>query len=121
MNRPGLVVPFVGAVARARQGVELQLAALDALLRPVTFCPIAQLLVNLHLSGILGEKFSPTSRPVTTEYRCGHCHSPRTRMKQLQAISDERLGPIVGFEMRCRCCGGKSGQLVPNAKEKAAA
>jgi len=66
--------------------------------------PLAQLLFALHQDGLFGSKPGPLSRPVPPPYRCQKCHSKDTRMKLVGAIT-RRGGPIVGFELRARCCG----------------
>jgi hypothetical protein len=86
---------------------------------PVELIPIAQLLLALHVSGILNEKWSPAAGLVPEWFRCAACHSPRTRMKGLQPVA-ERLGPITGFRLRCRICGAPNTYRVEELPEVAA-
>jgi len=70
---------------------------------PPVLIPIAALLFRLHQVGLLSEKAGIMSPDVPKDLRCS-CGSPRTRIKSLNPIA-VGLGPIVGFEGRCRRCG----------------
>ncbi len=85
----------------------------------VVLSPLAAFLLVLCEAGLLGDKYGPASRPVPQTLRCRCCHSPRTRIKALRVIPDG-LGPITGFEGRCRVCGAESRYELPAVFREAA-